>query len=108
MPLYQYVCASCGTFQEWIRMAEADASQPCPKCHVPAPRALASPHIRGEAAGIRYKAEAHNELSANEPKVVRHVGNRCSHEKPASSVKAGHSHGHKHVKQSRRPWMVGH
>jgi hypothetical protein len=58
-------------------------------------------------ATSRYKAEAHNERNANEPEVVRHVGQFGSHEGRHGHKK--HDHSHKHIGRSRqRPWMVGH
>ncbi len=53
-------------------------------------------------------AEAHNERSANEPKVVQHVGNMGhSHGKDGHKHHA-HQHARKQIKSARRPWMVGH
>lgn len=74
MPLYDYRCQRCGAFNAWIPMAAAHEAQPCPACRQPAPRVLALPHIRAGRADNRYKANAHNERSANEPKMVNHAG----------------------------------
>ena len=49
MPLYTYACSHHGEFSAWGRMSESDASQPCPTCTEPAPRALAHPSLGGRS-----------------------------------------------------------
>ena len=108
MPLYDYDCSTCGPFRYWGSLATAAEPQACPACGRPSARTIASPHIRGGQAVTRYKAEAHNERSANEPKVVQHVGNMGhSHGKDGHKHHA-HQHARKQIKSARRPWMVGH
>jgi hypothetical protein len=55
---------------------------------------------------IRYKAEAHNEKSANEPMVVRRLKPGSGHAEHGAH--RPHHHGHRHPKRRKRPWMLGH
>ncbi len=104
MPSYEYVCAECGRFEASRPIAEAAASYACPACGNPAPRALASPHVRAAGAAIRYVAESRNEKSANEPAVEHRLkGTTGQHHAHAHA-----SHGHSHARRSQRPWMIGH
>lgn len=104
MPLYDYVCDECGPFRAWQPMARATRPTLCPACGEPGERALSAPHLRCAAAVIRYRAEAHNEKSAHEPMVVRHLKGGHGH---AEKTHHGHHH-HRPPKRRKRPWMVGH
>jgi len=42
MPLYEYVCPSCGQRFEEIRKMDERKSAPCPKCGVAAEKALST------------------------------------------------------------------
>jgi putative FmdB family regulatory protein len=106
MPLYDYVCDDCGQFRAWQSMAAAHRPASCPTCGEPAVRALSAPHLRCGAAVIRYKAEAHNEKSANEPMVVRRLKPGSGHAEHAAH--RHHHHGHRHPRRKKRPWMLGH
>jgi putative FmdB family regulatory protein len=51
MPLYEYVCDSCGPFAAMRPLAEFSAPCACPECGTAAPRnLLASPALGGGAA----------------------------------------------------------
>lgn len=106
MPLYDYECRSCGPFRDWAPMADWKQPRACPQCHGSAGRSMSAPHCRTGSDATRYKAEAFNERSANEPKTARHVGGFGKH-----AGRHGHSH-HAHTHASRkkkdRPWMIGH
>lgn len=105
MPSYEYVCADCGGFEASRPIAEAAVPVECPACERPAPRALASPHVRTGWAGIRYIAEARNEKSGHEPMTEHRLKGTTGKHREAHSH-AHHGHGHKHGNQ--RPWMIGH
>ena len=103
MPSYGYVCDLCGEFEASRPVAQAAAPHPCPECGEPAPRALASPHVRTAWAGVRYIAESRNEKSAHEPMTehrLRSATNAGHHHKHGGHAQ-GHARGH-------RPWMIGH
>ncbi len=108
MPLYDFFCATCGPFKEWGVMSTASEPQVCPQCRKPAERALAAPHFRSGNAAVRYEAEAFNERSANEPKVVRHVGEMGKHEGRDGHRHHAHAHARSKLKKGHRPWMIGH
>lgn len=39
MPIYEYHCTHCNsTFEEWLKVSEADSAQKCPTCGVDAQR----------------------------------------------------------------------
>lgn len=109
MPIYDYDCRACGAFTEQRPMSESADPAPCPGCGLDAPRVIGPVHVRGISSGRRYALEARNERSANEPRVVRHVGR-----KNADLERCGHQHhrnrldAHAPLGQAHRPWMVGH
>lgn len=111
MPLYDYVCDACGGFQGWQAVAAADVPHACPECELPAPRALARPHVRTSSAGVRYVAESRNEKSAHEPMIEHRLKSLPHQPHGPAPGKAGHdahAHAHKPAKRSHRPWMIGH
>lgn len=89
-------------------MSTATEAQACPQCQQPAERGLAAPHFRSGDAVNRYKAEAFNERSANEPKMVRHVGEMGKHEGRDGHRHDAHAHARGKLKKNDRPWMIGH
>lgn len=105
MPSYEYECADCGWFEASRPIAESAAPHACPECEQPAPRGLASPHVRTSWAGIRYIAESRNEKSAHEPMTEHRL--RSGTGRKQAEHKHG-PHGHSHPKRSQRPWMIGH
>ncbi len=39
MPIYEYHCKNCNnTFEEWLKVSDAEKSQPCPQCSQQADR----------------------------------------------------------------------
>jgi putative FmdB family regulatory protein len=99
MPLYQYACRRCGSFEDWRPMSEAERPSRCPACGKRAARAVAAPRL-GMPSGVR-SLHARNEKSAHEPAVVRRRTGGSGHDH-------GHDHGHKHAGRGGRPWMIGH
>lgn len=97
MPLYAFVCESCGPFDEFRPVEEAAAPLACPSCQVPATRVFTTPPAMRPAT-IR-AAETRNEKSAHEPNVVRRERASRS-DAPSPPPKPHHSHG--------RPWQIGH
>jgi putative FmdB family regulatory protein len=70
MPVYDYLCGSCGAFTAVRPMAEYEAPCDCPDCGTAAPRVmLTAPHFSCVPAGRR-QAGAVNERSAAAPKSV--------------------------------------
>lgn len=95
MPVYEFVCETCGTFEEHRPLDEATQPLSCPACGRPATRVYSAPAVRRLS---RASAEAHerNERSVHDPKVVK----RPRPDPPAGPSKPGHGHG--------RPWQLGH
>ena len=107
MPDYEYLCGDCGPFAASRSLMHAAAPHECPECGEPAPRTLASPHIRTSGARVRYIAESRNEKSAHEPATEHRLnGTTKKHREAHTHPHHGHSHGGHHGNQ--RPWMIGH
>lgn len=107
MPVYDYLCASCGPFSGRRPMAEAGLPLACPDCAAPAPRMVTAPQLNLMSA-TRRGIDSRNEKSAHAPEVVHkpkhHESGHCGHG-------AGHAHGaHSHAAAHppSRPWMIGH
>ena len=107
MPVYEYLCATCGPFTAIRPMAAFEQPQPCEHCGEPSPRALlTAPAMSGLDSGRRQAAAA-NERSANTPtRAQRHPagcaccagsGRRTPRTEPAAKSFP-----------SQRPWMISH
>ncbi len=94
MPIYEFLCESCGPFEERRSMDEARDATVCPGCGNEARRVYSTPNTNRVPAGLS-KAMDRAEKSAHEPEVVR---------RPAGGGSKGHGHGHGHG----RPWALGH
>jgi putative FmdB family regulatory protein len=89
MPLYEFRCQTCGTFDEWRTIAESSNPAHCPDCQELAKRIFSSVGIQLNGA-IRLKKTANPE-----PQLVTK-----SDFDPAKRTRAK-SHGG-------RPWMISH
>ena|SRR5581483_12479952 len=69
MPLYEFLCASCGPFEDWLPLSEHDRPAPCPSCHAVARRVISPPNLVRTSPAVR-KARSLEEKSAHEPEVV--------------------------------------
>ena len=114
MPIYDYLCATCGPFEERRPMSESKAAVPCSICRDLAPRLPGAPRLNLMSSNNRI-AETRNEKSAHEPDVVHtlapHGGH--AHGKPQRHPAQTHAHAHSHThskapRVSDRPWMLGH
>lgn len=102
MPVYDYHCATCGSFESSRAMKESRAPAACPHCGVPSARVLVAPSLNLMNASTR-KAEIRNEKSANAPEVVSRIlkdASHCAHAEHKAHAHEGHT--------PTRPWMVGH
>lgn len=94
MPVYEFLCESCGPFEERRSFESTAEPMSCPKCGDGARRVYSMPATKRMPAGLS-KALDRSEKSASEPEVVRR--------RPAGRQSAqGHNHSHG------RPWTVGH
>ncbi|PPQ29927.1 FmdB family zinc ribbon protein [Rhodopila globiformis] len=108
MPVYDYLCATCGPFTAIRPMAEFEQPQPCGHCGEPAPRALLTAPAMSGLDPSRRHAAAVNERSAHAPaRIQQHpAGCACStgsdRQKPRAEPVAAKSF------PAQRPWMISH
>ena len=113
MPIYDYLCTTCGPFEERRPMSESKVAVPCGICRVPAERLPGAPRLNLMASNNRI-AETRNEKSAHEPDVMTVIGRDGARRE---NNHGGHSHAHDHRRSQapsshkhapNRPWMLGH
>jgi putative FmdB family regulatory protein len=114
MPVYEYLCDTCGPFTEMRAMSEFRAPCDCPECAAPAPRVLlTAPNFACTPAHER-KARDVNERSRHAPmtldqykaKASHGAGCGCCSGKPSRWV-AKTRDGAKSFPTA-RPWMISH
>src|SRR5512147_1430709 len=97
MPMYEFRCEQCGSFECWRSLANAATPMHCPVCQREVRRVYTAPSlVRTPPALARARDRA--EKSACEPDVVRREPEQ-PREMPTPSV-VHRSHG--------RPWMLEH
>lgn len=107
MPLYDFECPHCGSFEVMRSIARRDEPAHCPDCGTQASRLVSLPSYALMDSGAR-QAHATNERARHEPKLAsQHVhGPNCGCGKPSkSTVKA--ADGSKTF-PTKRPWMISH
>jgi putative FmdB family regulatory protein len=87
MPLYEFRCDDCGTFDAWRTIADRDTPAACPQCQTTGKRVFATPALL--SGSLRLKREN------REPELVK----KPDREPTAPKARA-HTGG--------RPWMLGH
>lgn len=88
MPLYDFQCQNCGTFERWVALAEINAAVCCPSCATVAKRLFSAPNINLGSGSLRLKVEQKEPQVLKkgiEPKPARHYSHRDG-----------------------RPWMISH
>ena len=105
MPIYEFHCAACGTFDMMRSLQDASKAARCPDCGGTAHKQFPVVNLRATSAAVR-RAHETNERSAHAPHVC--------------SSSCGHSHGSRKTtlgdrpvlqrssKRNPRPWMLGH
>ena len=88
MPLYDYKCKTCGTFEQWLRLADFDRPVCCPQCEQIAQRMFSPPAILSSGTLSKIRDET------QEP---RRVERRDREPQPPRNQAA-----------SGRPWMIHH
>ena len=76
MPLYEYECTGCGTFECFRSITHASRPCECPSCSRPADRVWSVPRVRTMSAN-NLKAAERNEKSRHAPHLCR-KGCGCS------------------------------
>ena len=100
MPLYEYLCETCGPFEQRRDISHATDAVPCPECQVDAPRVFSIPGLY-KTSSLERRVRQRAELGA-EPRVEQRSSSEHTH-----SETCHHKHPHqRHA--SKRPWMLGH
>lgn len=116
MPVYEYMCESCGDFTAMRPMSEYLAPQPCPDCGGTAPRVmLTAPAFSGLSREVR-TAHATNERASHAPMntgeyKAKHASGCSCCSGMKSRTKAGKTATAKSGAKSfpsARPWMISH
>jgi putative FmdB family regulatory protein len=99
VPIYQFECLSCGSFDARRPMIEASAPMRCPTCDEPAERRFSTPGGRRLPLATS-QAIDRSQRSAYEP------ATRSTSEMGAARRSPRPAHLHRHTAQ--RPWQIGH
>ena len=99
MPLYEYDCKQCGSFESFISIQHYKNITECPTCDNDSYRKYNQPNIYNTTTTYR-KARGINEKNQESPRV------ETIHQRHDHNHSHSHSHAHHHV--SHTPWMVGH
>lgn len=113
MPVYDYLCDSCGPFTVMRPMSECAEPHDCPDCGAAAARAILTAPYFSSMSQIARKVAATNERSAHAPRSfaeyqAKHGANCscCSGNKRGS--KALRSKDGAKSFPNARPWMISH
>lgn len=91
MPLYEFLCEDCGSFERRRPFGESNDPTPCPDCGEHTRRVYSAPGVVSTSAAQK-KARSLNERGA-EPKLAkRREGEKSAAPKPVRG----------------RPWQIGH
>lgn len=94
MPLYEFDCQSCGTFEKFRSMSETSKPMFCPTCQAEAKRIYSVAGLIMTPQSLRSRIE-----QSAEPRIVNRSEVKHSHT---------HKHNHNHHHDHGRPWMIGH
>ena len=97
MPLFEFQCRTCGSFEEFISLESYESKVNCPSCKKNSYRVYNSPNVYKTSPSF-IKAKGINEKNQESP-VVKTI-NQKNHSE--------HNHSHSHHHTSHTPWMVGH
>ncbi len=94
VPIYEFLCRDCGSFEQWRSFAGAGGSMTCPSCGEEARRIYSMPATKNLSAALS-NAMNRVEKSTYEPEVVRRPEGGTL---PGTRYHPGHSgnHGHNH------------
>jgi putative FmdB family regulatory protein len=92
MPTYEFLCATCGPFEERRSLEEAGTPLTCPTCQVVAQRIYSTSGLILTAGAVRRRIE-----QSAEPTVVTRQTSEEPHS-PRTLQQSAHD----------RPWQVGH
>jgi len=117
MPIYDYICSLCGSFEAMRGMADYELPAPCPHCGADSARVLMSAPRLALLSAHRRRAISINEQSMHEPTHSRHYdqdahkphakGCRCCSGATNAELTQVDARGNKSF-PSKRPWMISH
>ncbi len=112
MPVYEYVCSSCGVFSALRKMSEAKQPACCETCGAVSPRIMSAPRLAVLEKSQR-NAHERNEKSANEPNVGRRSSCGCTGAHTCNTTtkvnpETGKAALQMQTKKTARPWMLSH
>ena len=96
MPLYEFRCKNCGSFEYWRSLDEASMPMICPQCQTEARRAYTVPGLVKTPPALAH-ALNRSERSAYEPEVLQRERPQVEGEKPSQVMYQSHG----------RPWQIG-
>lgn len=106
MPIYDYQCKACGSFELMRQMAQCNAPAICPQCGGIAGRIMLSAPGVADMPAARRHAMATNERAQHEPSSSashrHHAGCGCGKAHKSTDSAAAKSFADK------RPWMISH
>jgi len=88
MPLYEYKCDVCGTFEQWRTLAEVSTPMLCPTCETVVKRVFSPPSVNLNSSSLQ--------LQSGEPRVIKRSQDQEAATPRYSQQRQG------------RPWMVSH
>src|SRR5215212_7747696 len=97
MPIYEYACHPCGTFEQWRAFSQANDPAYCPSCGRSARRVYSAPNLVKTPKAISTVRDR-SERSAEAPEVVTKP--KAHGPEAASTSHLRRNHG--------RPWQLGH
>ncbi|MEM6941922.1 MAG: zinc ribbon domain-containing protein [Pseudomonadota bacterium] len=106
MPVYQYTCATCGTFEQNASISQFADPCDCPTCGAVSPRNLLSVPQLSRVASTARSAHMVNERASDAPKRASTTGMRPTGPKIRARSQT-HPDGSKST-PSARPWMLSH
>ena len=110
MPLYEFECDACGSFDVFRPLSRASEPAACPTCAGEAARVWSAPAVAAMSPLQRNAAER-NEKSRHEPHVCK-TGCGCSGRRkppPAPTKESDLLGGRtRHVYTGSRPWVLEH
>lgn len=88
MPLYDFRCDDCGSFEIWRTMAESSQPAHCPTCTEPGKRVFSPPALLSGSLRLR--------IENREPQVIKRDCDPALSGSKTRSTNCG------------RPWMISH
>lgn len=114
MPVYNYSCQECGTFDLFRTIDERNNAATCPCCEAPAQRFISAPNL-ALMSPMKRKANFINERSRHEPRVnnAHQCGSSCGCGPAGKKIRPGRMQKTRlgelqAQKRGSRPWMLGH